>query len=109
MLGLFSLCSIMSAVQWITLAPLFETLENTYGVGATEVNLVSMITMFGYVVANFPSNYALDYYGLKAGLIIGATLSTTGAWVKVLISEGFFWVYVGQTLSALGQPFILNA
>ena len=32
MLSLFSLCSISSAVQWITLAPIYETLQNAYDV-----------------------------------------------------------------------------
>ena len=68
-----------------------------------------MITMFTYVPANFPSNYVLDYHGLKAGLLVGTLLTAAGAWVKTLVSRGFFWLYVGQTLWGLAQPFILNA
>lgn len=30
-------------------------------------------------------------------------------WIKSLVNQNFNWVIIGQTLCAIGQPFILNA
>ena len=48
-----------------------------------------------FVVFNFPSNIALDRKGLRFGVILGATLTAFGMWVKVLVNKSFDWVIVG--------------
>ena len=58
---------------------------------------------------NFPSVIALDKYGLKTGVLIGITFTTTGLIMRILINKSFYWVMAGQTLMAIGQPFMYNA
>ena len=55
-----------------------------------------------YVLFNFPSNLVLDKTGLWMGTMVGIGLTAVGMWVKVLVNYNFAWVYVGQTLAAIG-------
>ncbi len=66
--------------------------------------------MILYVPMNFPSVTALDKWGLHFGLSIGIILSTIGLWMRcLLINQNFLWAVIGQTIMAVGQPFIYNA
>jgi Na+/melibiose symporter-like transporter len=42
-------------------------------------------------------------------IIIGLTLATLGSGIKILVNYEFCLIYVGESLNALSQPFILNA
>lgn len=60
-----------------------------------EVNLASLAYLFVYIVINFPSNYILDRYGIKTGLIIGTLFTIASVWTRSLINFGFYWVIIG--------------
>lgn len=71
--------------------------------------MVSLIFMIVFIPVNFPSNYILDKYGAKTGIIIGCVLTILAMWIKIFINSGFHWVLIGQSFAAIAQPFILNA
>jgi MFS transporter, FLVCR family, feline leukemia virus subgroup C receptor-related protein len=73
------------------------------------INYLSQSFMIAYLPFNQPAVIALDKYGLKYGVVIGTVLTTIGLWMKCLINESFVWVVIGQTIIAIGQPFLLNA
>ena len=62
-----------------------------------------------FIVVNFPSNYALDKGGLRFGVIFGVFLTVIGMWIKCAVNKSFVYVYVGQIIAAIGQPFLLCA
>ena len=68
-----------------------------------------MCYMFLFLPVNFPSVIALDQKGLKVGVLIGISLTTVGLCLRILINNDFRWVLFGQTLMAIGQPFMYNA
>jgi len=61
------------------------------------------------VVFTFPSNYAIDVYGCRFGVLVGTLLTSAGMIIKVFINKGFWICILGQVFAAIGQPFILNA
>lgn len=61
-----------------------------------------MCFMFLYLFVNFPSNYILDDYGLKKGILFGTGFTVIGCWVRVFVNEGFFYVILGQFLASIG-------
>ncbi len=65
--------------------------------------------MAAYIPIVFPAAYALDVKGVRFGLCIGALLTTAGAWVRYVGTDNYVILLAGQTLSAIAQPFILNA
>eukprot|EP00351_Strombidinopsis_sp_SopsisLIS2011_P005878 CAMPEP_0116874132 /NCGR_PEP_ID=MMETSP0463-20121206/5561_1 /TAXON_ID=181622 /ORGANISM="Strombidinopsis sp, Strain SopsisLIS2011" /LENGTH=146 /DNA_ID=CAMNT_0004517405 /DNA_START=191 /DNA_END=631 /DNA_ORIENTATION=+ len=96
-------------MAWISLQSVAPVVANAYGISNTEETTISLVYMAMFIVANFPSNYALDVWGLRLGVIVGVTLTAIGLCIKALINKSFVWVIVGQVLSAIGQPFIINA
>ena len=48
--------------------PVAPAVENAYGLNASVVNVISLIYMGVYLVINFPSNYALDTWGIRIGV-----------------------------------------
>ena len=58
---------------------------------------------------NFPSVIVLDKWGLRIGVIIGMFLTTLGLWLRSLVGVSFVYAIIGQTIMAIGQPFIYNA
>jgi hypothetical protein len=65
--------------------------------------------MIAYIPINQPAVIALEKKGLRFGVILGMILTTFGLWLKSLINYSFIYVVVGQTIIAIGQPFLLNA
>mmetsp|Transcript_25736 Transcript_25736/g.45199 ORF Transcript_25736/g.45199 Transcript_25736/m.45199 type:complete len:426 (-) Transcript_25736:950-2227(-) len=108
-LTLFSLSTISNALMWVTCAPITEELSDIYGVSEFVVEICSLVYMAAFIPVVFPSNYILDEYGLRVGVLVGMTLTFFGALCRIGAFDSFYWVLIGQTLAAIGQPFLLNA
>lgn len=112
---LFSLSSLLSAFIWISLAPLSTLASAGFGVGPTDVNLVSLVFMAFYLPASIMSMWLMDRYGLRVNLLTGIALDAACCWVKyggTLMpnkTAGFWVLLFGQILGSLGQPLILNS
>jgi fucose permease len=70
---------------------------------------MSLVYQGLYIVFTFPSNFVIDSYGVKNGVIIGTFLTTLGMFIKVFINQGFWICILGQLFAAAGQPFLSNA
>ena len=57
----------------------------------------------------FPSNYAIDIYGPRKGVLFGIGSTALGMSIKCLINVDFYLCILGQVFAAIGQPFIVNA
>ncbi|KAL0477112.1 10 TM domain-containing transmembrane protein [Acrasis kona] len=56
-------------------------------------------------------SFVLDKFGMRVGVGFGAVLNTLGVWVRVLgcLTDGLFsLVFLGQTLCAVAQCFLLS-
>jgi FLVCR family feline leukemia virus subgroup C receptor-related protein len=73
------------------------------------INYLSQSFMLAFIPVNFPSVAVLDSYGLRAGVGVGMALTTIGLWLRCLMGESFTYAIVGQTVMAIGQPFLYNA
>ena len=65
--------------------------------------------MIFFIPVNFPSTSVLDNYGLRVGIALGMGLTTLGIWFRCLMGHSIFYAVAGQTIMALGQPFLYNA
>ena len=65
--------------------------------------------MIFFVPFNFASVKALDKYGLRTGVIIGAVGTCIGMWIKCFVNTSFAFVIIGQTLCAFSCSFLYNA
>ena len=80
-----------------------------YGISSFEVNLTSLIFMLFHPIFSFAANFILDAYGIRVGLYFGLIFTMLGAAARLFINVDFGWVLLGQSLAAIGNPFVTNA
>ncbi|XP_028034143.1 feline leukemia virus subgroup C receptor-related protein 2 isoform X1 [Bombyx mandarina] len=109
-LTLFVLYSASNSFQWTQYAIIEDTVLSYYGVSSAVVSWTSMVYMITYVPLIFPGSWLLDKTGLRVTTILGAFGTCAGAWLKVFsVPQDMFWLgFVGQTVVAISQVFILN-
>ena len=59
------------------------------------VQYLTLCYLLMFVVANFPSVYVLDKFGLRNGVIVGILLTAVGLWIRCLINYNFVWCIIG--------------
>jgi len=57
----------------------------------------------------FPASMVIDKYGTYVGILIGCSFLIAGVWIRYLINYSFAFVIVGQLLSGIGRPLIMNS
>ena len=106
---LFSLCNMMNQIAWISLQPVADDISLYYKQSINIVNTLSIVFQALYVVFTFPSNYAIDIYGLRKSTVLGILLTAIGAIIKCFVNSGFNIIIVGQVFCAIGGPFLCNS
>lgn len=91
------------------MAPIASKVEAAYGVDDFQVNMVSLLYLFTFLPGMLIANYIFENYGLRAGILFGATLQAIGFTMKAFINYSFAFVLVGQAIAGLCQPSILDA
>ncbi|XP_047984885.1 uncharacterized MFS-type transporter C09D4.1 isoform X2 [Leguminivora glycinivorella] len=110
MLGIFVFYSASNAFQWIQYSIIQDAVVKYYEVSSITVYWTSMIYMITYIPLIFPASWLLDKTGLRVTTIIGSFGTCLGAWLKVFsVPQDMFWLgFMGQTIVAISQVFILN-
>ncbi|KAJ8913505.1 hypothetical protein NQ315_017055 [Exocentrus adspersus] len=109
-LALFVSFSASNSMQWLQFSIIADVMVKYYGVSTVWVDWTSMVYMVLYIPFIFPGSYLLEKIGLRRAVIIGMLGTCLGAWIKVAgVHPERFWVaFVGQTLVAWSQVFVLS-
>ncbi len=99
----------LNQLMWITFAPITSSAASYYGVSDLSIGLLSMIFMIVYLIVSIPASWAIDTWGFRIAVGIGAVLTGVFGLMRGLMASSFTWVFVAQIGLAVGQPFILNA
>ncbi|OQV22451.1 Feline leukemia virus subgroup C receptor-related protein 1 [Hypsibius exemplaris] len=110
MLTVFALYSMSNAFQWISYGIISDKIALFYGVGTLAVDWLSMIYMLTYIPLVFPAMWLLDKKGLRIVALIGSFGNFIGSAIKCFspYPDRFVVTFVGQTISAISQIFILG-
>ena len=108
-LASFMLIGAMSQVLWITFAPITIEAARFYGTSDLMIGVLSMSFMVVYVVIAIPSAWAIDTWGLRAAVGLGAALTAVFAVTRGVFGSSFPLVLASQVGLAVGQPFILGS
>ena len=99
----------INQLLWITFASITGDAAKFYRVSDLSIGLLSMSFMIVYIVVSIPASWAIDTYGLRVAVGIGAALTGIFGLMRGLVAANYTLVLVAQIGIAIGQPFILNA
>jgi MFS family permease len=99
----------VNQLLWITFAAVTTESMQFYNVSDLQIGLLSLSFMVVYIIVSFPASWAIDKYGIRAGVGIGAALTGVFGIVRGLGGAHYGWVLLAQIGIAVGQPFVLNA
>ncbi len=105
----FMLIALMTQVLWITFAPITSAAAKFFHTTDLNIGLLSMSFMIVYILVFLPAAWAIDTWGFKAAVGLGAFLSAIFAMTRGLFATNFTVVLLSQVGIAIGQPFVIGA
>jgi MFS family permease len=105
----FVIIAVMTQVLWITFAPITSAAAQFYHTTDLMIGLLSMSFMIVFIFVFFPSAYAIDTWGFKTAVGIGAILTAIFGLSRGIFASNFTFVLISQIGIAIGQPFVIGA
>jgi len=105
----FVLVACMTQVLWITFAPITSAAAQFYHTSDLMIGLLSMSFMIVYIFVVLPSAWAIDTWGFRAAVGIGAVLTAVFALLRGIFASNYTIVFLSQIGIAIGQPFVIGA
>jgi len=99
----------VNQLLWITFAPITGSAAKYYGVSDLSIGILSMSFMIVFIFVSIPASWAIDTYGIRVAVGIGAALTGLFGLLRGLSAPNYNLVLMSQIGIAIGQPFILNA
>lgn len=105
----YSLFHAVMQMLWITFAPITGDAAKFYGVSALQIGLLAMSFMIVYIFVSVPASWAIDTYGIRKGVGIGAVLTGIFGFTRGYFGDSYNIVLISMIGIAVAQPFLLNS
>jgi MFS family permease len=99
----------MTQVLWITFAPVTSAAAEFFKKSDLAIGLLSMSFMIVYIIVFLPAAWAIDTWGFKRAVGLGAILTAIFALTRGIFASNFTIVFLSQCGIAVGQPFVMGA
>jgi fucose permease len=101
-LALYCLALMMNMVAWMSLQTCADALVTGFNIHDKEIAFMGQLFVIVFIPANFPSTWILDHYGLRTGILCGCILTVVGMWLKLLMLQNYYLVWIGQAIAGMG-------
>jgi MFS family permease len=105
----FMFINLMMQVFWIAYAPITGEAATEFGVSDLQVGLLAMIFMYIYVPLSLPASWAIDTWGLRKSVGVGAILMGICGLLRGIYADNYGVVLALTIGIAIAQPLMLNA
>ena len=107
----YCLLVFVNQLQWVSFSAIATDFSRNYEKPLWKVNMFSLIYMIIYPFACIPEAWIIDDYSIRLGLIIAAACNIIGSGLKLLVNKdkSLASCYIGQSISGLFQPALLNS
>ena len=97
--------------QWPTFSAISTDFSLNYEIPMWKVNMFSLIYMIEYPFVCIPEGYLFDNFSTRLGIILASLTTLIGSGLKLFINKtyGLTLCYIGQSLSGLFHPALLNS
>jgi MFS family permease len=108
-LAVFMLINLTIQMLWITYAPITGPAAAFYGVSDLKIGFLAMTFMLAFIPLSLPVSWAIDTYGFRLTVGIGAVLMGIFGILRGLVGANYSLVLLSTIGIAIAQPFLLNA
>jgi sugar phosphate permease len=105
----FMFIAAMNQLCWISFAPITSAAAAFYRTSEMTIGLLSMVFMLVYIVVVIPAAWAIDTWGIRRAVGLGAVLTGLFALGRGIFARNLALVFVCQTGLALAQPLVAGA
>ncbi len=108
-LAIFMFINLTIQILWIGYAPITGPAAKFYGVSDLQIGFLSMLFMISYIPLSLPVSWAIDTYGFRKTVGLGAILMGVFGIVRGIAGTNYTLVFISTIGIAVAQPFLLNA
>ncbi|MBN2547993.1 MAG: MFS transporter [Anaerolineales bacterium] len=108
-LAVFMFINLTIQILWITYAPITGVAAGFYQVTDLAIGLLAMTFMLAFIPLSIPVSWAIDTYGFRLTVSIGAALMGVFGIARGLVGADYTLVLLSTIGIAVAQPFLLNA
>lgn len=108
-LAVFMFINLTIQMLWITYAPITGPAAKFYGVTDLQIGLLAMTFMIVYIPLSIPVSWAIDTFGFRRTVSIGAVLMGIFGILRGLAGTDYTLVLLATIFIAIAQPFLLNS
>jgi MFS family permease len=108
-LAVFMFINLTIQVLWISYAPITGLAAAFYGVTDLKIGLLAMVYMIAFIPLSIPVSWAIDTYGFRLTVSIGAVLMGVFGLLRGFAGADYPLVLISTIGIAIAQPFLLNA
>ena len=108
-LAVFMFINLTIQILWISYAPITGIAAAFYGVTDLKIGLLAMIYMIAFIPLSIPVSWAIDTYGFRLTVSIGAVLMGFFGILRGLAGADYTLVLISTIGIAIAQPLLLNA
>ncbi len=107
-LAAFMAINLTIQILWITYAPVTGLAAAFYGVTDLQIGLLAMSFMIAFIPLSIPVSWAIDTFGFRWTVSIGAVLMAIFGVVRGLAGADYTLVLLATIGIAAGQPFLIK-
>lgn len=108
-LAVFMFINLTIQMLWITYAPITGPAAKFYGVTDLQIGYLAMSFMAAFIPLSIPVSWAIDTYGFRISVGIGAILMGIFGLARGFAGANYTLVLWSTIGIAVAQPFLLNA
>ncbi|OHD19450.1 MAG: hypothetical protein A2087_00805 [Spirochaetes bacterium GWD1_61_31] len=108
-LALFMFINLTIQVLWISYAPITGLAARFHGVSDLAIGFLAMSFMIAFIPLSIPVSWAIDSFGFRNTVGVGAILMGLFGILRGLAGSNFTLVLLATIGIAISQPFLLNA
>ncbi len=105
----FMFINITIQILWICYAPVTVEASRYYNVSDLSIGLLAMIFMIVYIPLAIPAAWAIDTWGFKKAVSLGAILLGVFGLLRGIFTSNYALTLAFTIGLAIAQPFLLNA
>jgi MFS family permease len=108
-LAVFMFINLTIQMLWIAYSPITGPAAKFYGVSDLQIGLLAMVFMIAFIPLSLPVSWAIDTYGYRKTVGLGAIMMGVFGVVRGLVGANYTLVLLSSIGIAIAQPFLLNA